>query len=112
MEKIWYIKVNGKPEGPFSILDLKRDWRITPDTLVWREGFEKWVPIRNVVELREVFKDEGDDLNDEKEKIRFPKTANKDEIALDMRSDPPNFSWALIFLLILIYFLTQMIWFR
>lgn len=112
MKKIWYIKVNSKPEGPFSILELKRDWRITPDTLVWREGFEKWVPIRNVVELREVFKDERDDEDEEEKKVLFPKTPNKDEIALDMRSEPPYLFWALIFLLILIYFLTQMIWFR
>jgi hypothetical protein len=42
----WFYVVNGEQRGPVSVAQL-RAWvqqgRITPDTLVWREGMEEWV---------------------------------------------------------------------
>ena len=66
MEKIWYIEINEKREGPYNVVELKRDYRITPDTLVWRPGFTIWVPIGTVVELQVIFKDEESDDSEPK----------------------------------------------
>lgn len=103
--KIWYIKVNGKQEGPFSYADLKRDRRLTPDTLVWKQGFETWLPIREVSELKNLFKDEEEVLEPEKEP-QLP----QDELVLDMRQQPPFLVWILIALAIASYFALQLMW--
>ena len=107
MEKIWYIKVNGTPEGPFSVMELKRDRRITPDTLVWREGFKKWIAIRYVVELKEVFADE-DSQEAPKEDQTPLRGIPDEEIALDLRKDPPYF-WLLLILVIILYLISQIL---
>jgi hypothetical protein len=108
MEKIWYIKVNSIPEGPFSVRELKRDRRITPNTLVWREGFAKWVAIRYVVELKEVFADDESPDYEKKEEKPFPsRIPDREELALDLRIDPPRFFWLLVIAIILIYLIIQ-----
>lgn len=106
MDKIWYIEITGKKEGPFSILELRRDERVTPDTLVWKEGFKKWIPIREVPELKVVFEDS-------EEKIPLiPKIDLKlkadDEIALDLKDNNPHYIyWFLLALLVVLYALYQ-----
>lgn len=57
-EKIWFVKISGCEEGPYSFRQLKRDRRLTPDTLIRRADWEKWCLIRQVPELVELFKDE------------------------------------------------------
>lgn len=111
MNKIWYINIDGKQEGPFSILDLKKDTRITPETLVWKEGFPNWKPIGQVPELKDVFADESP--NEEKKPEETKKSSPilpQDEIVLDMRNEPPYFFWLLLLVAILVYFLTQIFW--
>lgn len=112
MKKIWFIDINGKREGPYSIFDLKRDLRITPDTLVWREGFTKWKKMRDVLELKEVFADEKSkdkDLNDKGCLITTP----REEIILDLRKEPPYLFWMLIIILLaLLYATFQFFWVR
>jgi hypothetical protein len=109
--KEWYIDLEGKVEGPYSILDLRADVRITPDTLVWKEGFSKWVPIGSVKELEDVFKDPKEPAADI---IPAPKVEDKslgqDELVIDMSGEPPDFLWWMIILLILVYFLIQLYW--
>lgn len=101
MEKIWFILINDKKEGPYSFLELKQDDRITPDTLAWREGFAKWLPIRAIPELRDLFKDE--ETQKEPEKIVFSPTPENEVISL--RKDPPSFNiWILMAVLIILYF--------
>lgn len=111
--KIWFININGKREGPFSISDLKRDLRITPDTLVWREGFAEWKKMRDVQELKEVFADEKskdkEDLNGKGCLLATP----RDEIILDLRKEPPYLFWMMmIILLALLYATFQFFWVR
>lgn len=97
MEKIWYILINDHREGPFSPEDLKKDSRISPETLVWREGFEEWVPIGQVPELGSVFKD-TEEVEEEAEET----LPEEEEISLPMREKPPFFFY--IFLLVAICF--------
>ncbi len=52
------ILINEEEEGPYSIVQLRADRRITPQTLVRRIGTRKWRAIGSVKELRAVFEDE------------------------------------------------------
>ena len=50
----WYVGINGVPVGPVRLSDLRRkaaNGLINDDSLVWREGFEEWVPLRTFPEL-------------------------------------------------------------
>lgn len=106
MKKIWYISINNTQEGPYSVEELKRDHRITPDTLVWKEGFPRWIPIRDVPELRKIFKDE-DKNNDEEEKEKKTSINLYDEMALAYQQDPNSIFWLIVVILALIYSLYQ-----
>jgi len=47
----WYYVEQGKQTGPVSdeqLDEMARNGRITPDTLVWREGMADWIPCREV----------------------------------------------------------------
>lgn len=98
MEKKWFILIEGNSEGPFSIQELKLDLRINPETLVWREGFEEWVPIGQVPELKEVFSDGGEKVEEEEEEE--PALPVDEEITLQMKEDPP--ATLLIFIILVI----------
>lgn len=111
MNKEWFIVVEGKQKGPYSIHDLKNDSRVTPDTLVWKEGFKDWKPMRSVPELKEVFKDEeqGEPLEERFKPKPFPKDLNPDQETLTLSRDPIQFLlWLLLLLLVLIYFIFQL----
>lgn len=109
--KEWYIDIDGATEGPFSIADLRHDLRITPDTLVWKKGFDKWVPIRSVAELRDVFRDPEEQSPKHPHQEMDEQAAQpQDELVIDMSGEPPDFFWILIILLALAYFLIQLNW--
>jgi hypothetical protein len=45
----WFYESGGTQQGPVSETDLDRllaEGKITPDTLVWREGMAGWTPLR------------------------------------------------------------------
>lgn len=46
----FYIAVNNKPDGPYSIDEITAK-NLAPDTLLWREGMKQWTPIKNIPEL-------------------------------------------------------------
>lgn len=54
MKACWFILIEGKKEGPYSVKDLKKHPKVTPLTLVWKKGFSKWVPLGSIPELEEV----------------------------------------------------------
>ncbi len=98
MEKIWYLLIKGNREGPYSVKELKKDLRISPDTLVWREGFERWVPIGQVPELKAVFEENAPDEED------FEVALPEDEqIALQMKEEPPALLPIFIIIAILLF---------
>ncbi len=105
MDKIWFVDVNGKQEGPFSIQELKSLTAITPDTLVWREGFDQWRAIRKVHELEDLFKDEQDSEEDDSEenKLNPKKIPDDDELALSLPGEFPPVIWLMLILLALSY---------
>ncbi len=50
----WYVGVNGVPLGPVRLATLRQKASqgvITPESLVWREGFDEWLPLRTFPEL-------------------------------------------------------------
>lgn len=52
----WYVAINGQQQGPFPqshIQQLLAGGVYTQDTLVWREGFQNWLPISQVPELNQ-----------------------------------------------------------
>ena len=108
MEKIWYLEINGQRDGPWSVGELKRDTRITPDTLAWREGFENWKPLRNIPELQQIFEDE-EPLPEQENSFEPQPTSilQKDELVLEAHDEPP-YPFLLFLLAVIIYFLTQL----
>lgn len=111
MEKCWYVLINSKKEGPFSLLDLRRDDRITPDTLVWKEGFSTWIPARHVPELKALFEEEHpeDSTQEEEESLQISRQFPQEEIALNTQRDPSFWFWILIILIIFTYACMQLI---
>jgi len=111
MVEIWFVLIDGKCEGPYSIPQLKRNTRITPDTYVWKEGFTEWKPMRSVPELKEVFTDDPKTLppkEDEKKAANLKKLtlSGQEELTLDFRRDlPPIIFWIIIGLIVLSYFI-------
>lgn len=102
MKKIWYIKIDNQIEGPFSLPELKLDTRITPDTLVFKEGFDQWIAIRHVPELKEVFVDEEKPsaLEEESEEgVIVP----QDEMVLHLQNNYSPFLFLVIVLILVIY---------
>lgn len=110
MNKIWFIDDKGKIEGPYSVADLKADSRITPDSYVWREGWDKWQRIRDVPELEELFRDEVDSDEPVETAVAKPAAAADDELAIDYRQEPPYLFWLLAAMIIILYMIIQLYW--
>lgn len=108
LSKVWFILIEGVKEGPYSISDLRRDPRVTPDTLVWRQGFKSWAPIRDVPELKAVFEDAKNGKQEETPSAAKFSLHSKGEIALRQRQEPPYFLfWLAIALVLASFALTQ-----
>lgn len=50
----YFLLVNGENLGPYSVEILKQEG-ITPNTLVWTQGMEEWVPAEQIPELQVLF---------------------------------------------------------
>ena len=110
MNAEWYILIDGKKEGPFSINQLKKDTKVTPDTLVWKNGFKEWLAIRQVPELADLFKDENVIPGKEENNQDDVSTdlVQQDQAALTLRHDPTQWVlWLLVLILLLVYILYQ-----
>lgn len=107
MEKIWYILIDGKSEGPFSSRQLVKDPRVGLETLVWKEGMDNWTPLKRIRELRRLFEAKS---QNEEEAAPFIRPEN-DEIALDYGKDP-QFQLLLLLLAIVLtlYVFYQFYW--
>jgi hypothetical protein len=110
-DKIWFIAVDAKKEGPYGILELRRHPFFTPDTLVWKEGFSRWLPARDVPELQKAFEDTPEEEISNDLKTKKVPTPPGDELVIDMREDPPPFYfWLLVSAVILAFVFYQIIW--
>ena len=57
----WYVGINGVPVGPIRLSELRSkaaSGAITEESLVWRDGFEQWMPLKTFPELVAIV-DEG-----------------------------------------------------
>jgi len=107
MPKEWYIYILGNIEGPFDFLELRRHPDVTPETLVWKEGFENWVPIREVEELKRVFED-AEDIHEEPVEPFSVKPVGEDEV-LTLQYEPFHwFVWLFIILMVILYVLYKL----
>ena len=94
----WLIQVEDRTEGPYSIDELRRHPRFTPDTLVWKKGFKNWVPAKKVSELNKVFKDLGPKTDDEEQEKRMRGVQE----VLTATINPSYFLWWLIIILVIL----------
>ncbi len=111
MKQEWYILIDGCKEGPFTSLELKADSRITPDTLVWKEGFLEWIAIRFVPELKLIFKDEPESkpLHEDPSTQPIGSDSSSEQATLTIQEDPSQFFlWILLLILVLIYVFYQL----
>jgi len=113
MVKEWFILVDNCKEGPFSLLELKRDYRLTPDTFVWKAGFAKWIKARDVAELNDLFKDPQDKCSDQDEEACLQsKELKRDDSVIALYYDPFQFwFWLLAGALLVIYTFSKLGWF-
>lgn len=108
-EKIWYIEIEGAKEGPYSYQDLKRDERIHPDTLIWKQGFPKWVPIRCVWELRDLFTDDESTKPEIDDRPKFKPLKEGEALTLEASWFQPPFIVLIILIILATYFLYQLV---
>ena len=53
----WYVGVGGVPLGPVRLSVIREKalaGAVDGDSLVWREGFDEWLPLKNFPELLEI----------------------------------------------------------
>lgn len=107
-EKEWYIILDNQQGGPFSLYDLKRNPRFTPDTLVWKKGYKEWTPARLVLEMKELFKDspESVPLHEKPEMSNGLKGdyAQDNQATLTLQQDPYPLMLLIILVLLLILY--------
>lgn len=109
MKRIWFIEIEKRPLGPFSAKQLKNNPRVTPDTLAWKAGMEKWLPIRQIPELAfDLFSDEEQPTTEQK-KDGEPVKNEGEELTLLNDSNPNPFIWWIFLLLLLFAYLISTI---
>lgn len=110
MEKNWFLLIDGKEEGPYSIVDLRRHIRLTPDTPVRKKGTARWILLRFIPELQSIFEDEPEKKSPVSPKNEKGKEQLEDGgVVIALRHDPPSFYfWLLIAAIILFYALYQL----
>ncbi len=56
----WYVGINDTPVGPIPLSELRSraaQGQVTIESLVWRDGFEDWKPVRSFPELLAVIEE-------------------------------------------------------
>lgn len=108
MDKVWYLLIDQKEEGPYSLKELRFDKRLTLETLVWKEGFPDWVPLKNIKELRKLVESPNGKNNNEKDGEIQKGMNSQSELALESSFDPnPLFLLILLIILLISYLLYQ-----
>lgn len=105
MKKEWFVIIDGQREGPYTPADLKIHFKVTPDTLAWKEGFKEWVAIRFIPELKFIFEDETSGQPIKDEEFKAPVDTGSDEATLTLRRDPFQFLLLIVLLIILLIYL-------
>ena len=93
MSKEWLAFINGLEQGPYTPTELGTHPQVTPDTLVKKKKWNKWMPIRQVFELREIFKDRPPSQPLHEKKLDVLDLATDDAISLDPSNPDPFFTY-------------------
>ena len=51
----YYMVIDEKSTGPFTLDEVTLHPKLTPETLVWKPGLENWVPAQTLPELLPAF---------------------------------------------------------
>jgi hypothetical protein len=106
-KKEWFLLVAGRKEGPYSFGDLRRDPRVTPDTLVWKKGRKGWVKAGKIPELRSLFEEE--EADSEEERPDFPAAISPEGMVIGMEGqEPPFFLWTIVLAILFTYLLLKL----
>jgi len=104
MTKEWFLLIDSTEEGPYDLDNLKRDYRITPDTLVRKTEWTFWKRICDVEELQELFPEEEPAPPPIAEEEGLP--AASLDLALALKRDPPQLLiWMIVIFLLILYFI-------
>jgi len=108
-KSVWFVLLAGEIKGPFSLPELKELKGFTPDTLVWKEGMEKWLAAREVIEFKTLFAEQEEPPPPEEVLDRVPSgKLTGEDLALSLpNADPPLLFWLIFSLLIIAYALFQ-----
>jgi hypothetical protein len=102
----WFVILKGKREGPFSVPELLRQEGVDENTLAWREGMEKWLPIREIPELKFLFIEKEPSLPSQEE-VEGPQVKSEDLVLSLPNAQPPVIFWIFFITLLLTYALYQ-----
>lgn len=110
MDKVWFLQVDGKKEGPYSLRELKWHPKVTPDTLAWKEGFKAWLPIRQIPELKPLFEDDVLENQENPAGQKGSAASSGEDSAMALRYEPPSFYFLILLAaLMAFYVLYQLI---
>lgn len=102
----WFVFLKGKSSGPYSMRQLKHLPGFSPDTLVWKEGFQCWIKARWVKELDPLFEEEQKP-SEEEESVEQKRASGEGPVLLEaitINQDPsPFFLWLILLLVVIIY---------
>ena len=102
MLKEWFIKINGKEQGPFTKEELRCDPRISPYTLVKKLGWARWRALYDVPELRDLFNFFDEEEGRDAKKRKGGRGASEATLAVQL--DPGHFYLFLLIALIILLF--------
>lgn len=107
MKAEWFVTLGGKQAGPYTLQELLGMKELTPDTLAWKKGMLKWQPIREIPELKDLFKEVDIHIPDLEVNTDATGEGAKDIILDFPQADPPLFFWLIVLLILIAYALLQ-----
>jgi len=111
MEKHWFLYLNDEQEGPYSLLELRKDDRLNPETFAWREGMSDWKRIVEIPELSDLFSPDGGIVEDMATDEDGPTPPPNDELVLELGKHPFHFAvWLLIAGILIFYIFYEYFW--
>ena len=80
-QNIYYMVVDEKSTGPYTLDEIILHPKLTPETLVWKPGIENWVAARTLVELKPAFFNRQETVEPEENYQRPPEYHNQNPFA-------------------------------
>jgi hypothetical protein len=105
----YYIGLNNEKTGPFTSTELL-NMNISNTTLVWREGFEKWVMIKELDELSDLYDKLPPPLPEVKKQNDSKPNSSKKTIAISILSQVNYITWSFLlasFIFVFNFFLIE-----